>query len=156
MSKFLATQNKGFQMTFSNGLTISVQWGTNNYCSNRDTGKILDKDMLTSATAEIAIWDRMGFGYNFSEGRNCEGWVSADEVAKWISKVSMAESLLTIEAPQTTAPKIDNNIIEWEAQYRVLSELESDPNSNYKMNIKIESKMERILNVINAYKKQKI
>ena len=29
------TENKGFQMTFNNGLTISCQIGSNNYCDNR-------------------------------------------------------------------------------------------------------------------------
>ena len=28
------TQGKGFQMTFANGWTVSVQWGAGNYCPN--------------------------------------------------------------------------------------------------------------------------
>ena len=31
MSKFTATNNKGFQMKFENGFAISVQWGPGNY-----------------------------------------------------------------------------------------------------------------------------
>ena len=31
MSKFVSTFNKGFNMTFENGISISVQWGVGNY-----------------------------------------------------------------------------------------------------------------------------
>lgn len=34
MKKFNSTSNKGFNMTFANGITASVQWGTGNYCDN--------------------------------------------------------------------------------------------------------------------------
>jgi hypothetical protein len=34
MSNFKSTNNKGFQMTFENGWTISVQFGYGNYCDN--------------------------------------------------------------------------------------------------------------------------
>ena len=40
--KFISTQNKGFGITFDNGFTISVQWGTENYCEHRN----LDIDFL--------------------------------------------------------------------------------------------------------------
>jgi len=33
---FIATQNKGFRMTFDNKFTISVQWGTINYCEKNN------------------------------------------------------------------------------------------------------------------------
>jgi hypothetical protein len=36
MSNFKSTNNKGFQMTFENGWTISVQFGYGNYCSHRN------------------------------------------------------------------------------------------------------------------------
>jgi len=32
---FLSCENKGFQITFDNGMTMSVQWGVGNYCSRR-------------------------------------------------------------------------------------------------------------------------
>ena len=35
--KFVATRNKGFAMTFDNNYTISVQWGTENYCEKKHT-----------------------------------------------------------------------------------------------------------------------
>jgi hypothetical protein len=45
MSNFKSTENKGFQMTFENGWTISVQFGYGNYCDNTANQKdgILDK-----------------------------------------------------------------------------------------------------------------
>ena len=60
---FTSTRNRGFQMTFKNGLTISVQWGTGNYCErkNLQTSYRGDMDAATpiveSADAEIAIWN---------------------------------------------------------------------------------------------------
>lgn len=33
---FSITHGKGFQMTFANGWTISVQWGPGNYCDHYD------------------------------------------------------------------------------------------------------------------------
>ena len=35
ISQFGTNRNKGFNMTFENGFTISVQWGTENYCARR-------------------------------------------------------------------------------------------------------------------------
>jgi hypothetical protein len=62
MKKFISTERKGFKMTFENGLTVSVQWGLNNYCDNKiftsedlnnaDFSHIFD---ASSNTAEVAI-----------------------------------------------------------------------------------------------------
>lgn len=62
MKKFISTERKGFKMTFDNGLTISVQWGTTNYCDNKtflveelaSTDYSCTKD-AESNTAEVAI-----------------------------------------------------------------------------------------------------
>lgn len=88
---FTATQNKGFQLTFENGLTISVQWGTGNYCENRSFttqyNSEMEQQIWSSENAEIAIWDKYNNWYNF-ESDTVKGWVTPDEVANWISKVS--------------------------------------------------------------------
>ena len=59
MSMFRITQNKGFQMTFENGCTISVQFGYRNYCDNNNHPDGYDfsngKTMVESSDAEIAI-----------------------------------------------------------------------------------------------------
>jgi len=67
----------GFQMTFENGNTISVQFGEGNYCANRRESKNYSKD------AEIAIWNKDGENYKFDD-RDVVGWQTTDEVAKWI------------------------------------------------------------------------
>ena len=88
MSKFKSTLNHGFQLTFENGWTISVQWGTGNYCERRDLHSGLDDDLkqvsVESGTAEIAIWNQAGTWYTFDDGQEVRGWLTTDEVAKWI------------------------------------------------------------------------
>jgi len=96
MKDFRIYTNKGFQLTFENGLTISVMFGTGNYCENRgasieDFGKAID----SSNDAEIAIWDKKDNWFDFG-GNTVKGWVSSNEVAKWINKVSTAASLTEI------------------------------------------------------------
>ena len=64
--KFASTENKGFQITFSNGYTISCQFGASNYCANY--GRHLDPDyqyleemqkrIHTCENCEIAIWKK--------------------------------------------------------------------------------------------------
>ena len=87
MSNFKSTNNKGFQMTFENGWTISVQFGYGNYCDNHhhpEGWNFSKKQEVTeSSDAEIAIWDADGEWYNFGSD-TVKGYCSADEVATWI------------------------------------------------------------------------
>ena len=48
---------RGFQMTFDNGNTVSVQWGNGNYCNNRDLTPGSPAPRDACQTAEIAAWD---------------------------------------------------------------------------------------------------
>ena len=95
------TENKGFQMTFDNGLTISCQMGSNNYCDNRDYNKCFQAEMRQSITqcdnCEVAIWnedDKWITGEIFREmGMESTedmvaGWVDTMTVAKLITYVS--------------------------------------------------------------------
>jgi len=98
-----ATQNKGFQLTFENKLTISVQFGKGNYCSNKFDESEHNKRCRSyeSVTAEIAIWDANNkdfyFEGNEAKGGNlCKGWLNSDEVAKWIAKVQKAKDLKSL------------------------------------------------------------
>lgn len=68
----------GFTMTFDNGNTISVQFGSGNYCTNRQESK------SETVTAEIAIWDKNDVWYTF-ESDQVKGYCNSDEVAKWIN-----------------------------------------------------------------------
>ncbi len=53
------TQNKGFQIEFDNGLTLSTQFGAGNYCSNNRI-EFDAKEVPPSPTAEIAVIKRNG------------------------------------------------------------------------------------------------
>ena len=71
----------GFTMKFSNGNTISVQFGMGNYCANKDAES---KESCT--TAEIAIWNSEGKWYEFlNKHDEVLGHCSADVVASWIN-----------------------------------------------------------------------
>jgi len=68
----------GFHMTFSNGNTISVQFGFGNYCENNR------KSECSSIDAEIAICNENNDWYDFGSD-TVKGYCNMDEVAKWIN-----------------------------------------------------------------------
>ena len=94
--QFTSTQNKGFTMTFQNGLTISVQWGTVNYCERKNPTSPIQGEMkmniVESTTAEIAIWDETNTWFDFGYD-TVEGHCDTNEVARWIGIVSNAENM---------------------------------------------------------------
>ena len=91
MSTFRVTGNRGFQMQFENGWTISVQFGYGNYCGNyhHPGGYNFTKDLnvVDSGDAEIAIWPEKGDWYTFENGDTVLGYQTPDQVAQWIAKV---------------------------------------------------------------------
>ena len=92
---FIATQNKGFTMNFENGLSISVQWGTENYCEKKsfNTDKDPTKERYwESINAEIAVFED-GRMLPIGGDDQVIGWCSADEVAKVIKIVSSTTDL---------------------------------------------------------------
>ena len=93
--KFVATQNKGFGITFQNGFTISVQWGTENYCEHKnldidfeDLPNPKEENRWESRNAEIAVFDKDGEIVSAGEYDDVIGWLTPDEVAKAIEIVS--------------------------------------------------------------------
>jgi hypothetical protein len=68
----------GFQMSFENGNTISIQFGLGAYGSNRDESK------TETNLAEIAIWNKKKEWYQFESTDSVKGFVTTDEVAEWI------------------------------------------------------------------------
>ena len=56
-SMFTSTMNEGFHMKLPNGVTVSVQWGSGNYCSRRNVPDISDK-IWDSETAEVMAWSK--------------------------------------------------------------------------------------------------
>jgi hypothetical protein len=102
MSKFVATRNKGFAMTFENNYTISVQWGTENYCEKRITS-IHPTDPMkhkswNSLSAEIAVFNDDEMINISSDGIDAViGWLGTEDVAKVIAIVSSAKSVGEIQ-----------------------------------------------------------
>lgn len=90
---FRIVKNKGFHIDFSNDVTISVQFGQVNYCSNYMTGHYNGEKPAKSVDAEVAVIDRGGnfvtksafketFGIELDD--DVAGHVSADKVAELI------------------------------------------------------------------------
>jgi hypothetical protein len=88
---FKITEGKGFQVTFKNGWTVSVQFGAFNYCSNRDN-EIGDIEACKkgSKTAEIAAWDSKGTWYDFGDDV-VKGYVTPEEVLDFMNKIATKE-----------------------------------------------------------------
>lgn len=95
--KFVSTMRKGFQMTFANGLTASVQWGAGNYCDNHfpaDCDFSYTKD-ARSNTAEVAViykGDLVDYIEKFlpeecSNDGQVAGWLSPEDVLYFLNKV---------------------------------------------------------------------
>lgn len=93
---FKTTYNKGFSMTFANHLTISVQWGSGNYCDNKDYTKSLIDDRKNihnqCTNAEIAIWDKDDNWFDFGDD-TVNGYMTTNQVAMWIEMVSSADDI---------------------------------------------------------------
>lgn len=94
MKKFNSTMRKGFNMTFENGLTISVQWGAGNYCENHDKGDFTCRTDAHSDNAEIAVLYNGKFlniepfvpNHCYHDDVVC-GWLSPEEVLYAMNKV---------------------------------------------------------------------
>lgn len=87
---FKITQGKGFHITFDNGWTASVQWGSGNYCENFDLdARSADANAGAkgSKTAEIAAWDKDGNWYNFGDD-NVKGYVTPNQVLTFLNMVA--------------------------------------------------------------------
>lgn len=59
MEGFRITEGKGFHITFDNGVTVSVQFGSSNYCDNYElpwSGPSAEQE-IESSNAEVAVWD---------------------------------------------------------------------------------------------------
>ena len=80
---FRISSGKGFQMTFENGWTVSVQFGNGNYCENRFA---TDHERGESVDAEIAAWDKNNVWHDFGHD-TVMGWCTADQVADFIAEI---------------------------------------------------------------------
>ena len=90
---FAITAGKGFQITFSNGFTASVQFGYGNYCENRHDlsaqyheGSAYTRD-VSCENAEVAFWHKD----QTAPMEEPHGWIEADNVAAFLLNVSQFE-----------------------------------------------------------------
>lgn len=79
-SKITLFNNKGFHLTFENGMTISVRIGESSYSHRIESAK---PDLSESFNSEIAIWNKEGEWFNFGYD-DVKGYCSPDEIADWI------------------------------------------------------------------------
>ena len=90
-SGFKSCENKGFQITFENGWTISVQFGKGNYCDRRsfdeNSWKPEADEIVESANAECAVWDADGNWMEFDFDQVI-GYQTPDQVAALIARVA--------------------------------------------------------------------
>ena len=92
---FVSTMNKGFQMSFPNGWTISVQWGPGNYCQNQSAASMFEsagREFYESRDAEIGVWMTGKSVMEFP--MQVQGWLSANEVAAEVAAVAAREPLI--------------------------------------------------------------
>ena len=101
MSKFVATNNKGFQMVFENGFRISVQWGVGNYCQRKEDGEYsepMKTEFWESTSSEIAVFNKDGEFITITNYPDVvAGWLSTDTVAKCITIIQSATTKEEIE-----------------------------------------------------------
>ena len=83
---FKISDQKGFQITYQNGYTVSVQFGGGNYCTNRDLP--YGEEVPPSDTAETALMTKDGFVEY--QGDDVQGYMSPSEV---LQLMVYAESL---------------------------------------------------------------
>ena len=95
--KFLSTLRKGFQMTFENGLTASVQWGAGNYCENHFTGDTTYMTDAESNNAEVVVMDSVGRFLNANEfvPEEKQDWM--DDVVGWMTPDQVVEFLYNVK-----------------------------------------------------------
>ena len=90
-AQFVTTSRNGFQMTFGNGITVSLQWGPGTYCDNKMRGYEEKDEELSSSTVEIAAF-RDGEWHHFDEENDeVKGWVTPEKAAQFIVKISNGE-----------------------------------------------------------------
>jgi hypothetical protein len=105
---FSANSNKGFNLTFENNWTVSVQWGPRNYCDHYHSttwpptevdldGLILvDLDapskveVWKATTAEVAAWNKDDIWHNFGDDE-VKGYMSPKEVLEFMNMIASKE-----------------------------------------------------------------
>lgn len=87
---FRITDRKGFQVTFENGWTVSVQFGYGNYCMNKYAAEY-GQDAPPCEDAEIAAWSSDGVWHQFDCGDykdDVSGGVKPNEVLEFMNMIA--------------------------------------------------------------------
>ena len=87
---FSISDNKGFQITFKNSYQVSVQFGSGNYCENKDLPYNHGEEVPMSNTAETALISPDGFVEY--RGDDVQGHMSPKDV---LELLNYAEGLPT-------------------------------------------------------------
>ena len=99
---FETSLQKGFQITFANGLTASVQWGVGNYCDNHFSSQDFCAP-AKSTNAEVAVIGTDGELIDYVESFLPEGVSTDGTVAGWLSPEEVAEFLYRVSTWGTDA-----------------------------------------------------
>jgi len=81
-------KNSGFHVVLPNGYTVSIQISSMAYCNNRKYYGYEGDWTDTAENAEIAYWYGNNPLIKFSDGDTVQGWVSYDDLIKFIFEVS--------------------------------------------------------------------
>ena len=82
---------QGFTMTFKNGYSISVQFGSGNYCSNKHLARSNQHSLDSCANCETAIFKPNGKFLKY-KGDDVQGFQTADDVAETIAYTQTLEA----------------------------------------------------------------
>ena len=88
----IKSQDTGFTIKFSNGVTASVQFGPFNYCENRHKG-----DARFCVNAEVSAW-----GEDEIMIRHPEGWKSPEDVLGFLNEMAALPHIDAERSPQAT------------------------------------------------------
>ena len=78
--------SKGFSIKFSNGYTLSVKFGSMNYCAARKCAPYTSPDMCRDA--EIAVIRPDGEFHSLDNSDDVMGWVTPDKLAELIPMIA--------------------------------------------------------------------
>jgi hypothetical protein len=78
-------------MTFKNGYSISVQFGSGNYCSNKHLARSNQHNLDGCVNCETAIIKPNGKFLKYGYG-DVQGYQTTDEVAKTIAYIQTLEA----------------------------------------------------------------
>lgn len=106
----VGARTNGVYITLPNGIKVSIQWGTGNYCSRRDERinwwNEDSHDSKGSRTAEVAMWNKYEEWYQLSDHDSVIGHRTVAHVHGLLDRALRSEDF----APLWGAPTNPENI----------------------------------------------